>query len=403
MELHKLKVKPKLNPKGIDPRALSIVKKLQKEGFETYLVGGCVRDLLLGLEPKDFDIATTARPRQIKKLIRNTFIIGRRFRLVLAKEGEDQFEISTFRRNPTIEEQNDPEISDDNLFGTSHQDAHRRDFTINSLFYDPVENLVIDHTNLGVQDLKNRIMRIIGDPETRLKEDPIRILRAIRFAHKTNCEMTFDLKLAISDLAETLALTALPRRREEILKFLRLPEPASVFFQMYDLNVMNFLAPGLGDLFNTTKATSLFREPFLKLTPEARLLCEPYELFATLILPLAFSNYKPMDAFKWFENDKNIEILKNELGMFNTEIHVLNQSLKFLPLVFQFEKYLDFRDRQKIDFLNQKGFAEAINVAHLFNLIPHWEISRWSREFFNFLSPSADITLNLETQKLKFK
>ena len=170
------RLKSKLNQKWIDHRALGIVKKLKKEGFETYLVGGCVRDLLLGLEPKDYDIATTARPRQVKKLIRNTFIIGRRFRLVLAKEGEDQFEISTFRRNPTAEEQTDPDISDDNLFGTSFQDAHRRDFTINSLFYDPVADRVIDHTDTGVADLKNRIIRMIGDPNIRLPEDPIRNL-----------------------------------------------------------------------------------------------------------------------------------------------------------------------------------------------------------------------------------
>ncbi len=378
-----MKSKPKLNPKGIDPRALSIVKKLQKEGFETYLVGGCVRDLLLGLEPKDFDIATTARPRQVKKLIRNTFIIGRRFRLVLAKEGEDQFEISTFRRNPTLDEQNDPEISDDNLFGTSDQDAYRRDFTINSLFYDPVAHQVIDHTDQGVMDLKNKIIRMIGDPDLRLTEDPIRILRAIRFAHKTNCEMTYDLKLAISQFAPNLVTTALPRRREEILKFLRLPHPASVFYQMHDLGVMKFLAPGLDPLFDTPKSSTYFREPFLKLSPETRLVCEPYELFTTLVLPLILSKYHPSDAYEWFDIDKNTDILRNELGMFNTEIHVINQALKFLPQVFQFQKYLEFRDRQKVDFLSQKGFAEAINIAHLFNLISSSEISLWSKEFFN--------------------
>lgn len=385
-----MKSKPKLNPKGIDPRALSIVKKLQKENFETYLVGGCVRDLLLGLEPKDFDIATTARPRQVKKLIRNTFIIGRRFRLVLAKEGEDQFEISTFRRNPTLEEQNDPEISDDNLFGTSHQDAHRRDFTINSLFYDPVANLVIDHTDQGVKDLKNKIIRMIGEPEIRLVEDPIRILRAIRFAHKTNCEMTYDLKLAISNLSPNLINTALPRRREEILKFLRLPHPVSVFYQMHDLGVIKYLAPGLESLFDSAKASCYFREPFYKMTAEDRLTCEPYELFMTLVMPMVFSTYPANEAYLWFENEKNMDILKNELGMFNTEIHVLNQALKFLPQVFQFHKYQEFRERQKVDFLNQKGFAEAINTAYLFNLVPLSEISQWSREFFNYNLKNSD-------------
>ncbi len=383
-------MKSKLNPKWIDHRALAIVKKLQKEGFEAYLVGGCVRDLFLGLEPKDYDIATTARPRQVKKLIRNTFIIGRRFRLVLAKEGEDQFEISTFRRNPTPEEQNDPEISDDNLFGTSYQDAHRRDFTINSLFYDPVAEQVIDHTKNGVADLKNRIIRMIGDPDVRLAEDPIRILRAVRFAHKTNCEMTSDLKQALSAFASTLNSTALPRRREEILKFLRLKSPEAVFFQLFDLGLLEHLAPGITPIFENLTAGSYFRQILTKLNFEARQICEPYELFSAFILPLVFATYAPKDGYLWFENPKNIDILKNELGLFNTEISVLNRAFKSLPYVFQFHEYLNFRDRQKIDFLSQKSFAEALNIAFLCELISMSEISQWSRELINFPQENAE-------------
>lgn len=381
----------KLNQKGIDHRALGIVKKLQKGGFETYLVGGCVRDLLLGLEPKDYDIATTARPRQVKKLVRNAFIIGRRFRLVLAKEGEDQFEISTFRRNPSAEEQDDPDISDDNLFGTSHQDAHRRDFTINSLFYDPVAEKIIDHTGSGVADLKNRIIRMIGDPAVRLPEDPIRILRAIRFAHKTNCEMTYDLKLAVSKYSRTVETTALPRRREEILKFLRLKSPESVFYQLFDLGLLNDLAPGLIPVFESDLAGCYFRQILSKLDVKTRQECEPYELFLSLILPMIFLNYKPEQGKDWFEEEANVNILKNELGLFNTEVHVLNQALKCLPLVFEFDKYLTFRDRQKVDFLNQKSFAEALNVAYLCDLISLSEISQWSREFVNYPQENAEV------------
>lgn len=393
-------MKSKLNQRWIDPRALGIVKKLQKEGFETYLVGGCVRDLMLGLEPKDFDIATTARPRQVKKLIRNSFIIGRRFRLVLAKEGDDQFEISTFRRNPTVEEQNDPEISDDNLFGTSEQDAQRRDFTLNSLFYDPVADKVIDHTD-GVSDLKNRIVRMIGAPSVRLPEDPIRILRAIRFAHKTNCELTFDLKEAMSEFAPTLKSTALPRRREEILKLLRLKYPEAVFFQMHDLGILDQLAPSLKPLFGTCSMGSYFRQILLKLSYEARQNCEPYELFSILILPLILGTHSPQEAKNWFENEKNMDFLKNELGMFNIEIHVVNQSLKSLSQVFEFDKYLSFRERQKVDFLNQKSFAEALNIAYLCDLISLSEISRWSHEFVNYPPNFADKDNNTKAQKKK--
>lgn len=399
-------MKSKLSQKWIDPRALSIVKKLQKEGFETYLVGGCVRDLILGLDPKDYDIATTARPRQVKKLIRNTFIIGRRFRLVLAKEGDDQFEISTFRRNPTAEEQNDPEISDDNLFGTSHQDAHRRDFTINSLFYDPVAEKVIDHTNDGFPDLKNRIIRMIGDPSLRLVEDPIRILRAIRFAHKTNCELTYDLKLAICEFAPTIKNTALPRRREEILKLLRLKYPAAVFYQLQDLGLLDHLAPCLKPIFESPTASAYLRQILAKLDYEFRQTCEPYELFSILVMPLVFTQNKPEEGKIWFENDANLNLLRNELGMFNTEIHALNQGFKYLTQVLEFDKYLTFRERQKVDFLNQKSFAEALNIAYLSDLISLSEISLWSNEFVNYPKQNAEIDTsnrNRTTKKNKLE
>lgn len=393
-------MKSKLKPKWIDPRALGIVKKLQQEGFETYLVGGCVRDLMLGLEPKDFDIATTASPRQVKKLIRNSFIIGRRFRLVLAKDGEDQFEISTFRRNPTEEEQNDPDIGDDNLFGTSEQDAQRRDFTINSLFYDPVADKVIDYTD-GVSDLKNRIVRMIGDPSVRLPEDPIRILRAVRFAYKTNCELTFDLKDAMSEFSPTLQNTALPRRREEILKLLRLKAPEAVFFQMNDLGIIDHLAKGLKPIFENPSAGSYFRQILQKLDFKTRQCCEPYELFSILILPIIFGSTDPKDGKTWFEMEQNIDFLKNQLGMFNIEIHVLNQSLKYLTQIFEFEKYLAFKDRQKIDFLNQKNFAEALNIAYLCDLVSLSEISQWSREFINYPLQSTDIKAKNKVRKKK--
>jgi poly(A) polymerase len=383
-----------LNHKWIDPRALSIVQKLQSEGFETYLVGGCVRDLLLGLEPKDFDIATTARPRQVKKLIRNTFIIGRRFRLVLAKEGQDQFEISTFRRNPTPEEQNNPEISDDNLFGTSEEDAQRRDFTINALFYDPVAQKIIDHTN-GVSDLKTRQIRMIGDPDLRLREDPIRILRAIRFSHKTNCEIMHDLKEAISRNATQLIHTALPRRREEILKILRLPNPASVFFQMLDIGVLNILAPSLCSQLENPKADSYFRLGLSKLNYQVRAECEPYELFSTLILPQVFAEYSPYEAHKWFQTETNINMLKNELGLFNTEIHVINQALKSLDQVLLFKDYENFRDRQKVDFLNQKSFAEAVNIGYLFDFLDQSQVHFWAEQYFNYSGQNTDKVNNL--------
>ena len=172
-----IKQKPTLHASWIDPDAKEIVRLLQREGFTTYLVGGCVRDLLVGIHPKDFDIATSAEPNQIKRKIRGAYVIGRRFRLVLVKRGLQQYEVATFRRSMSEEDiealaattEEDPEqtpspaVSGDNYFGTPEQDALRRDFTINALFYDPVKNELIDYAN-GLADIERRLLRMNVDP-----------------------------------------------------------------------------------------------------------------------------------------------------------------------------------------------------------------------------------------------
>lgn len=239
---------PFLHPEHCDTQAVQIVHKLQKQGFTAYFVGGCVRDLLLGIEPKDFDIATNARPQQIKRCIPYAYIIGRRFRLVLVRREEQQFEVSTFRRTlPSHEQTNYKGMVLDNAFGQPDQDAKRRDFTINGLFYDPIAHKVIDYVG-GEKDLARGIVRTIGPAAGRVQEDPVRILRAIRLAHKINFAIDTDLKLAVQKHAATLATSLMPRRREEVLKFLRLKEPRLAFLRALDLGVLPYLSPALGAL-----------------------------------------------------------------------------------------------------------------------------------------------------------
>src|SRR4029077_12735026 len=179
----------------IDSTAQKVVRRLTRNGFSAYLVGGCVRDLLLGRKPKDFDVATSATPPEIKALFRNCRIIGRRFRLAHIFFGPKIIETSTFRANPREVEivegesaEATPELSEpellirrDNVFGTAEEDARRRDFTINGLFYDLDADRVIDYVE-GLPDLERRTVRTIGDPDIRFREDPVRILRAIKFA-----------------------------------------------------------------------------------------------------------------------------------------------------------------------------------------------------------------------------
>jgi poly(A) polymerase len=224
----------------LDQDALRVISRLQRNDFEAYLVGGCVRDLLIGRIPKDFDVATSAHPRQIKRLFRNARIIGRRFRLAHLTYGNPIVETATFRREPdttTPEDSADdsadgssaeapegtPEdllITQDNVFGTAEQDAQRRDFTINALFYDPTRSVIHDFVG-GLRDLEDGVLRTIGDPHVRMAEDPVRILRAVKFATRLSFridERTWD---AMTALAPQLARAAPPRVLEEVLRLLR--------------------------------------------------------------------------------------------------------------------------------------------------------------------------------------
>ena len=142
---------PRIRRDDIDPDAIKVIRRLKQSGYSAYLVGGCVRDLLLGVRPKDFDLATSATPRQIKRLFRNSRIIGRRFRLAHIRFGDNILEVATFRAPPETDG-DDPYITRDNIFGTEESDANRRDFTINGLFYDPESQKVIDHVG-GLEDL----------------------------------------------------------------------------------------------------------------------------------------------------------------------------------------------------------------------------------------------------------
>ncbi len=202
----------------IDPDALDVVRRLQEAGYEAYLVGGCVRDLLLGREPKDFDVATAAHPSEIRMLFRNCRLIGRRFRLAHIHFRGKIIETATFRANPFEEMDDLPEdllLAQDNVFGTAEQDARRRDFTVNGLFLEPVAGRVIDYVG-GLEDLERRVLRLIGEPAVRIQEDPVRILRAAKFAARLDFDIgphTFE---AMQQHAGGLERCAPARLVEEI-------------------------------------------------------------------------------------------------------------------------------------------------------------------------------------------
>jgi poly(A) polymerase len=207
---------------ALDQNALRVISRLQREQHEAYLVGGCVRDLLLGRRPKDYDVATSATPRRVKSLFSNGRIIGRRFKLVHVTYGGQIVETATFRRAPQKSDEDDEDllIVDDNEFGTAEEDARRRDFTINALFLNPYRHEILDYVD-GLEDLEAGVLRTIGDPRVRMAEDPVRILRAVKFATRLGFRIEEGTWAAMIELAPELARSAKPRVLEELLRLLR--------------------------------------------------------------------------------------------------------------------------------------------------------------------------------------
>jgi len=210
-----------LTAEQISPGAAKVCAALSQAGFSAFVVGGAVRDLLLGIDPKDFDIATNARPEDIKPLFRRAHIIGRRFRLVHVIVGQETIEVSTFRASSSKASEKDEHgrVLRDNVFGDQSEDAIRRDFTVNALYFDPVTSAIVDYHG-GLGDLRKRVLRIVGDPAVRYREDPVRMLRAVRLSAKLGMTIAPDTKAPIKHLAHLLEGVPPARVFDEMLKLL---------------------------------------------------------------------------------------------------------------------------------------------------------------------------------------
>ncbi len=271
-----------VSPERIDPDAAKVVKRLVRSGHAAYLVGGCVRDLLLGRPPKDWDVTTSARPNEVKHLFRNCRIIGRRFRLAHIMFGSKIIEVATFRKDPSMElpldegsdwaaspegdgddgvenntepltvtarrprpdDDQDLLIRHDNVFGEPWEDAARRDFTMNALFYDLERREIVDFVG-GLADIERRVIRTIGDADVRFREDPVRILRAIKFAARLDLGIEPDVYDAIVVHRDDLLRAARPRLLEEILRLLRGGASRRAFWLAWETGVLAVVLPEL--------------------------------------------------------------------------------------------------------------------------------------------------------------
>ncbi|ELI1812414.1 polynucleotide adenylyltransferase PcnB [Vibrio fluvialis] len=232
----------------ISENALKVLYRLNGAGFEAYLVGGGVRDLLLGGKPKDFDVATNATPEQIRQLFRNCRLIGRRFRLAHIMFGRDIIEVATFRghhqeNNKQIASQSEAGmLLRDNVYGTIDEDAERRDFTINAMYYNIADYSIHDYAG-GMEDMDDKLIRLIGDPETRYREDPVRMLRAIRFAVKLDFDIEEETAAPIEHLAPLLRDIPAARLYEESLKMLQSGYGLETYHLMREYNLFQQLFP----------------------------------------------------------------------------------------------------------------------------------------------------------------
>ncbi len=246
-----------ISRKDISSNALKVLYRLNNAGFDAFLVGGGVRDLLLGKKPKDFDIATNATPEEIRKLFKNCRLIGRRFRLAHIMFGREIIEVATFRGHHQKPGKNISAQSDegmllrDNVYGTIEEDAERRDFTINAMYYNIADFTIHDYAE-GHDDLQDKLIRLIGDPQIRYREDPVRMLRAIRFAAKLDmdiCDSTAD---PILDLAHLLEDIPAARLFEESLKLLQSGQGFETYLLMRDYNLFKPLFPLVAQEFTDT-------------------------------------------------------------------------------------------------------------------------------------------------------
>jgi poly(A) polymerase len=279
---------------NVSENALKVLYRLNKSGYKAFLVGGGVRDLLLGLQPKDFDIATDAHPEEIRSLFRNSRLIGRRFRLAHVRFGRDIVEVATFRAagDPGAEDREHSEtgrILRDNVYGSIDDDIWRRDFTVNALYYNIADFSVWDYTG-GIDDIRTRTLRLIDDPWTRYREDPVRMLRAVRFAAKLDFTIADETAAPIRDLGPLLHDVPSARLFDETLKLFQTGHAVKSFDKLREYDLLRYLFPGAAALLESAEADRVAEFVRCGLTNTDQRIAEdksvtPMFLYAVLLWP----------------------------------------------------------------------------------------------------------------------
>lgn len=287
-----------IDPLDISPCAMRVVKSLQQADYKAYVVGGAVRDLLAGIAPKDFDVATDATPEQVRRVIRRSRIIGRRFQIVHAICHDEVVEVSTFRGEGNGQQVDEHgRITRDNVFGSQEEDAVRRDFTINALFYDPISNEVFDYFG-GVEDIRKKRLRMIGDPASRYREDPVRMMRAVRLSAKLGFTVDAATRKPITEMADLLLNVPEARLFDEMMKLLLSGHSLEAVRRLRQEGLHHDLLPLLDHILDEPQGHR-FIEQALTNTDERisqDKSISPGYLFAALLWPPLLNQWKKLQA-----------------------------------------------------------------------------------------------------------
>lgn len=361
-----------ISRKDIDREALKVLHRLRDAGYSAYLVGGGVRDLYLGKAPKDFDISTDARPGQLRKLFRNSRIIGKRFRLVqVFFHGDKIIEVSTLRcRSEFNVDGSDKVLASNNTYGTVAEDAMRRDLTINALFYEIENFTIIDHVN-GVQDLQDKIVRIVGDPTRRIKRDPVRMMRAIRHAARSGFEIEEHTWAAIKKNPDYLKMCPDSRIRDELLKDLTGGACGKWAALALDCGIFQTLLPFYKKALAPATRDLLIASLTIadRLQTNGAQLAEPF-LFAILVLPWAIEELALLDDSLEggkkanFAREVRARIDQNlqHLNVKKTQKEALSRLLLNLPVFIRYSE----NEKWPAWLVRKSYFADGLLFFHLY-------------------------------------
>jgi poly(A) polymerase len=358
---------------NISGNALKVLYRLKQQGFEAYLVGGGVRDLLLGLHPKDFDVATNATPEQVRKIFNNCRLIGRRFRLAHVVFGRDYIEVATFRKQATADDSTNAHSSEgmimrDNAFGSMEEDAWRRDFTVNALYYNIKDFSVVDFTG-GIADLKQNKLRMIGNVVQRYREDPVRILRAIRFSAKLGLKLDKSLVQPIDKLKHLIKNIPQARLYEEVLKLFHSGAGVKSLHLLQKYKLLDLLLGSIATELEENPSSVTFVEGVLRSTDErvsSHKPIQPAFVLAALVWHSVVNGTKKLQNNGMPLFPARMRALEDQLSVLLSNFSIPKRTVHTVREICQFQLRLERRDgKRAFALINEPRFRAAYDFLLL--------------------------------------